>query len=428
MDEALKPFFDAILDAPDDDGPRLRLADFLDTQGDKRGESIRLACELERLERDDPARQELAKQIARLPKFTYFHCQASPPWHGGWRAHRRGFIDEVEWSVEQLVAHGDDLVRCTPVRGVRVLRGILHKGEALAACRAMSRIKKLEIPPTPPEGLDDLITVGRSPHLASLRELVLENQALDASLIARLENPGQPAFPALQVLRLIRGAVPPEAIPAILALVDRRGLGLLDLTHAGASEPTKKALRERLGDRLLPREKVLTRDLSRQGVLARCRFGKLSLDGLRLTPAELAAVVERGPYPGVKSLSVGAPVGDTGAEVLARGGAFPDLEELSLDGTGLGDHGARAFAAAVRLDRLASLNLGEALDERGVGVSDETASAIALSPGLPSLRLVERSRTWRYDLINGREGRESVRIERPDGSVVESVTHHWMFP
>jgi hypothetical protein len=174
---------------------------------------------------------------------------------------------------------------------------------------------------------------------------------------------------------------------------------------------------------------VPIRDLSRQGVVARGRSGKLSFRGLNLTFPELTAILKSGPYPGVKSLTLGAPVGDAGAEALARGGAFPDLEELSLDDVGLGDHGARAFAAAaIGLDRLASLRLGDALDERGLGVSDAAAAAVALSPGLPALRLVERTRTWRHDPENGREGRESWRIERPDGAVVESVTHHWMFP
>jgi hypothetical protein len=393
------------------------------------GESIRLACRLEHLAHDDPERMELAEQIARLPKFTYFNRASSPPWHRGWRKHRRGFIDEVEWSVEHFAAHGEELVQSAPVRGLRVFQGILRKGAALAACRALARIEKLEIPPTPPAGLDDLVLIGCSPYVASLRELVLENLALDAPLLARLEAPTPPAFPGLRVLRLIRGPVPPEALPALLALVDRRGLELLDLTHSFTPEPTKKALRERLGDRLLPRLQVSTRDLSRQGVIARCHSGKLSFRGLNLTSAELRAIVEGGPYPGVKSLTLGVPVGDAGAEALARGGAFPDLEELSLDDVGLSDQGARAFAAsAVGLDRLASLRLGDALDESGIGVSDETATAVALSPGLPALRLVERTRTWRYDLKNGREERESVRIERPDGAVVESVTHHWMFP
>ena len=63
---ALQPHFDAILAAPDDDAPRLRLADALDAAGDPRGESIRLGCALERLAPDDPAPAGLSARCAGL--------------------------------------------------------------------------------------------------------------------------------------------------------------------------------------------------------------------------------------------------------------------------------------------------------------------------------------------------------------------------
>lgn len=53
MDAALRPLFDAILDAPEDDQPRLALAARLSALGDARGEHIRLACPLAQLALDD---------------------------------------------------------------------------------------------------------------------------------------------------------------------------------------------------------------------------------------------------------------------------------------------------------------------------------------------------------------------------------------
>jgi uncharacterized protein (TIGR02996 family) len=51
-------FFQAILDSPDDDTPRLVYADWLEEQGDPRGEFIRLQCLLAKMANDDPARRE----------------------------------------------------------------------------------------------------------------------------------------------------------------------------------------------------------------------------------------------------------------------------------------------------------------------------------------------------------------------------------
>jgi uncharacterized protein (TIGR02996 family) len=59
-------FLRAILDNPDDDTPRLVYADWLEEQGDPRGEFIRLQCLLARMPYDDPARREAESLSARL--------------------------------------------------------------------------------------------------------------------------------------------------------------------------------------------------------------------------------------------------------------------------------------------------------------------------------------------------------------------------
>jgi uncharacterized protein (TIGR02996 family) len=47
---------------PDEDGPRLILADYLEEHGEPRGEFIRLQCQLASLETDDPDRETLASR------------------------------------------------------------------------------------------------------------------------------------------------------------------------------------------------------------------------------------------------------------------------------------------------------------------------------------------------------------------------------
>ena len=50
-------FLATIRDRPDDDGPRLIYADYLDEQGDCRGDFIRIQCALAKLGEDDPRRE-----------------------------------------------------------------------------------------------------------------------------------------------------------------------------------------------------------------------------------------------------------------------------------------------------------------------------------------------------------------------------------
>ena len=63
QDEA---FLQAILEQPDDDTPRLIYADWLEEQGDPRGEFIRIQCALAGLPPDDARRPELGAREAAL--------------------------------------------------------------------------------------------------------------------------------------------------------------------------------------------------------------------------------------------------------------------------------------------------------------------------------------------------------------------------
>src|SRR5437016_2642828 len=60
-------FLQAILEAHDDDAPRLVYADWLDDHGDEwRAEFIRVQCEAARLPEGDPRRRELAARADEL--------------------------------------------------------------------------------------------------------------------------------------------------------------------------------------------------------------------------------------------------------------------------------------------------------------------------------------------------------------------------
>ncbi|MEO7731174.1 MAG: TIGR02996 domain-containing protein, partial [Kofleriaceae bacterium] len=93
----------AVLESPDDDGPRLVYADWLLEHGGLRGEYIALQCKLETLGDHDPAREELVRRADALLDrhgedwFGVYHVPGTP--HGRSVIElRRGFASSVRTS------------------------------------------------------------------------------------------------------------------------------------------------------------------------------------------------------------------------------------------------------------------------------------------------------------------------------------------
>ncbi len=78
-------FLQAILEAPDDDTPRLIYADWLEEQDDPRGEFIRVQCQLARLAQDDPGRPTLEERERHL------YAEVAPGWPGSPRDRAAAF-------------------------------------------------------------------------------------------------------------------------------------------------------------------------------------------------------------------------------------------------------------------------------------------------------------------------------------------------
>jgi uncharacterized protein (TIGR02996 family) len=72
-------FLAAIRDNPDDDASRLIFADWLEEQGDPRGEFLRVQCMLAGMDGDDPRRAELQRHEAELLHQHSQNWLASPP-------------------------------------------------------------------------------------------------------------------------------------------------------------------------------------------------------------------------------------------------------------------------------------------------------------------------------------------------------------
>src|SRR5438105_15368274 len=91
-------FLNDIIANPDEDGPRLVFADWLDDNGDPaRAEFIRLQCERARLPPDDPRSLDLELRVGELLGAHEPRWRAPLPKLPGitWGGFERGFVNHV---------------------------------------------------------------------------------------------------------------------------------------------------------------------------------------------------------------------------------------------------------------------------------------------------------------------------------------------
>jgi len=116
-------FLQAILAAPEDDGPRLIYADWLEEHGAlDRAAFIRLQCEAALLPLADPRREELAARAWAL--LTDENWSA---WGGMLRGmvhswqFRRGFVEKTWMGVQSFLQDAERVMRLAPVRHIKLI-------------------------------------------------------------------------------------------------------------------------------------------------------------------------------------------------------------------------------------------------------------------------------------------------------------------
>jgi uncharacterized protein (TIGR02996 family) len=342
MNEAA--FLDAITSEPDELAHRFVYADWLEDQGDEprraRAEFIRLQLERDALHPAEPRCRALQARERRLLEH-----------HGAaWTARvrpfvrrcgfRRGFVEEVQVSSEQLLEHGHRLFRLAPVRklqlrGTNLLPNLVGKSRADA--RALSdllcRVRVLDL------NRDYLgeaagMALLNLPQLPRLDALHLAHNVLSPAGITVLAG-----SPVLWSLRTLEFTASVAALDALQALLHSPKLARLEaLSLAGA----------RLGDRA-------ARLLAGCPLLGRLRSLGLGHNGL--AAEGLGDLLDAGPT-ALGSLELAFnPLGVAGAARLAESAGRGRLEELNLSRTDLGDAGARELARSPLLGRLVSLDL-----------------------------------------------------------------------
>lgn len=188
-----------IVEFPEDDGPRLIYADWLDERDRPRGEFIRLQFALAENRHAPHERVEIEARARHL-----LACHASA-WLGPLRRHleswtfRRGFVERIKLSIDTFLDHAEDLRGAFPLQEI-VLTGASERLHELAATPKLAGLRGLGFERT--WLAHRAAMLADSAHLASLRRLDLRNNGIGTAALAELAHSG--ALPSLRQLALGR--------------------------------------------------------------------------------------------------------------------------------------------------------------------------------------------------------------------------------
>jgi len=373
----------ACVAAPDDDVPRLVLADALEQAGDPIAELIRVQCQLQGPDVDlataERKRLELREQEL-LSRYQRYWVPALP--HVGTELQfgfRRGFIEWISGPLGELLPVQVELLERLPL-----LRAFAPAAEPAWKQRWMefrisplaARLEELDLGRW--TDLEDLRTMAAAPNFEWLKHLHvrsdfgptaaevlsegpwrnLQRLVLEAS---RLDEVGLRFVLRLRLTLLSAGGRTIDRFGAAALAEEGRRLEHLELTDTELGDEGAKAI---AGGVALGRLKTLA--------LARCRIGVAGVEALGASQ-QLASLV-------TLSLSDN-PIGADGAWRLLEGDGLPRLRQLNLASTRLGNRGAEAVMLMTRARTLERLNLSDN------GLTDESVAGLSRLGGLKALAL-----------------------------------------
>jgi uncharacterized protein (TIGR02996 family) len=192
----------AILDAPQDDAPRLDYAQWIESQGDAmslaRGELIRAQIDLVHM---DPAVVKSGLAFGTQQRIQDLIDRHGSAWGqplAGWVdafQFERGFVGWIELGARSWLDHGDRILALAPVQHLD-LTGVRDVDEALADSPLLAGIRSLSMNDC---GLHDLHLqlLAASPHVTNLRWLSVAGNHLTlaaAEALAASPNLGHLRF------------------------------------------------------------------------------------------------------------------------------------------------------------------------------------------------------------------------------------------
>lgn len=297
----------SVLDAPDDDVPRLVYADWLTAQGDARGDFIRVQCGLRGIGRSE--RIPLKRREARLLRAHGAAWRAAASASAMKVSFHRGFIEEANaYGVAKNLASVREMFAVEPVRYLTGTFGTRADLDAFLETGLLARL----------EGFHPVSWNVKGPEVI-------------AALLT------SPDVTALENLNLARMA-DPEVARRIARAPELGGLRVLSIT----SSP--------LGD-------VGLTNLVGPGSLGRWR--SLHLSGCQVAVDGLRALVESPVLAGLEYLTANRneDLDDEAVSLLAASPDAASLRHLELDATGVTAEGARALLASESLAGLRHLAL-----------------------------------------------------------------------
>jgi uncharacterized protein (TIGR02996 family) len=342
-----------VLADPDADPPRLVYADWLDDQGDPRGEFIRLQLALAALPADDSRRPELDdRERLLLARHRGLWDRGLTALADGWD-YRRGFAEIVRGSARRWLDAADELFARAPVRSA-VIYDVEGHLTPLARAPWLARLRSLTVFASRQPGIAAALAAA---DLSGLVELNLGRNNIDDAGAAELA--GRRRLDRLRDLNLADNRLGPAAARHLAGRSSLPHLHTLDLSANPIGPAGAAALIE---THHLERLKVLR--LARADLGPGGGAGLARLDGLnRLSEIDLGS----------------NDLGDAGAAALARSTRLAGLRAIGLAGNDIGPTGLAALLDAPALDRL------ERLDLSANRLDDAAVARLCAEPAWPRL-------------------------------------------
>ena len=171
-----------IINLPERDAPRERVAAALKSSGDPRGEFIAVQLELARAYRTQGSRSAWMAASARSEQLLLQHGKAwAPPFVGHVRGYhfRRGFVERVTLSPREFVARASELIATAPILHLDCVDGSSSIGEFCESAVA-ARLRSLDLRNNK-IGDAGAKGIAASPHLSHLTWLDLYGNQITAA-------------------------------------------------------------------------------------------------------------------------------------------------------------------------------------------------------------------------------------------------------
>ncbi len=375
-------FHEAIRQSPRDDVPRLVYADWLDEQGDPRGEFIRIQCERARLPWYDPRCRPLLRRERELLAEHRVAWSKDPPILGAKVRFERGFPYHISLNADRFLEHAAAIFELAPIQSA-YLNVTDSDWDRLAECVELKRIRSLSLqcgisfsPKVFSSQLDGLCKLDlreanvddktlsmafESPVFGKLMSLWFPNRSFDPGLLGRLAQ--SPMGQKLTEIHMPFLRQSDRAVPHLLQLLSQGNIEGLGLPNVSAFNDGR--IWELLASENLGSLKVLKMD---HGYFSEAElFGVLSAAGLegleelhlkncRLTEdgADLPTSLNSG-LTNLKALNLAnTPCQALGTELL-KSDAMKNLIWLRMEGSPIGVEGMRGLVASGCLSRFGDL-------------------------------------------------------------------------